>query len=121
RILRNGDSAEARLLMGTTKMMVNDYAGALADLMRAVELNPNLPDVYSYYGLALLRTGDVAGATAAFRKELVGNPNDFSSNLELGALLRQDQQYEQALEYLDRALRLRAGDPSVRYQIATLH
>jgi hypothetical protein len=34
-----------------------------------------LPDVYSYYGLALLRTGDAAGAEAAFTKELASNPN----------------------------------------------
>src|SRR5437660_9576673 len=27
RILKNGDSAEARLLLGTTKLMVNDFAG----------------------------------------------------------------------------------------------
>ncbi|MBV8830910.1 MAG: tetratricopeptide repeat protein, partial [Acidobacteriaceae bacterium] len=53
RILRNGDSGEARLLMGTTKYMVSDFAGALQDFQKAVELNPNLPDVYSYYGLAL--------------------------------------------------------------------
>src|SRR5437763_1864900 len=41
RILRQGDSAEARLLLGTTKMFANDYAGALPDLKKAVELNPN--------------------------------------------------------------------------------
>jgi len=93
RILKNGDSAEARLLLGTTKVMVGDFAGARSDLERAVELNPKLPDVYSYYGTALLRTGDTAGTTEAFRKELEANPNDFDSNLQLGALLRQDEKY----------------------------
>ncbi|PYT26407.1 MAG: hypothetical protein DMG58_22560, partial [Acidobacteria bacterium] len=62
RILKNGDSAEARLLLGTTKLMVNDFAGALVDLQKAVELNRNLPEVYAYYGTALLSTGDQAGA-----------------------------------------------------------
>src|SRR5277367_1701940 len=79
RILRNGDSAEARLLMGTTKLNVLDFAGALADLTRAVELNPRLPDVYSFYGQALMRTGDAAGAARAFREELKLNPNDFNA------------------------------------------
>ena len=58
KILKNGDSAEARLLMGTTKFMVKDFAGALADFQKAIDLNPELPDLYSYYGLALLTTGD---------------------------------------------------------------
>jgi tetratricopeptide (TPR) repeat protein len=121
RILRNGDSAEARLLLGTTKMIGNDYAGARADLQRAVELNPKLPDVYSYYGLALLRTGDTTSAAEAFRKELEANPNDFTSNLQLGALARQDQENEKALGYLERALLLRPGDPGARFQIAAAH
>ena len=51
-----------------------DYPAALADLTKAVELNPNLPDVYSYYGQALLRTGDPESATEAFRKALAANP-----------------------------------------------
>jgi tetratricopeptide (TPR) repeat protein len=121
RILKNGDSAEARLLLGTTKTMAGDYAGARADLQRAVELNPKLPDVYSYYGMALLRTGDTTGGTEAFRKELEANPNDFTSNLQLGALLRQDQKLDEALVHLERSLRSRPGDPGARYQIAAVH
>jgi tetratricopeptide (TPR) repeat protein len=121
RILKNGDSAEARLLMGTTKLMVADSAGALVDLERAAELNPKLPDVYSYYGTALLRTGDAAGAASAFRKELETDPHDFTANLELGALARQDQQIAGALGYLERALSVRPGDAGARYQIAIAH
>lgn len=121
RILKNGDSAEARMLLGTTKMMVNDLAGARDDLERAAALNPKLADVYSYYGLALLRTGDSEGAAKAFRKELESNPNDFTSNLQLGALARQDQENEKALGYLEHAVRLRPGDPGARYEIAAAH
>jgi tetratricopeptide (TPR) repeat protein len=85
-----------------------------------VELNPKLPDVYSYYGLSLLATGDMNGAAEAFRKELESNPNDFVSNLQLGVVLKQEQQYDQARSFFDRALRVRPRDPGVRYQIATL-
>jgi tetratricopeptide (TPR) repeat protein len=120
RILRNGDSAEARLLLGTTKMNAQEFSDAMVDLKKAVELNPRLPDVYSYYGLGLLATGDMAGAADAFRKELEFNPNDFVSNLQLGVVLKQDQQYDQARSYFERALRVRPGDPGVRYQLATL-
>jgi tetratricopeptide (TPR) repeat protein len=120
RILRNGDSAEARLLLGTTKMMAREFAEALTDIAKAAELNSNLPSVHAYHGLALLQTGDTSGALDAFRKELVANPNDFESNLNAGALLRQEQFYEEARQYLDKALRLRPRHPAVRYQLAAL-
>jgi tetratricopeptide (TPR) repeat protein len=120
RILRDGDSAEARLLMGATKINVQDFAGALQDLKKAVELNPQLPDVYSYYGMALASTGDTPGAGVAFRKELESNPNDYTSNMQLGILLKQDEKYAEARHCFERALGVRPGDPSVRYQLATL-
>jgi tetratricopeptide (TPR) repeat protein len=120
RILREGESAEARLLLGTTKMNAQDFSEALADLKKAAELNPQLPDVFSYYGLALISTGDMAAAADAFRKELESNPNDFVSNLQLGVLFKQDQRYDEARTSFERALRVRPGDPAVRYQLATL-
>jgi tetratricopeptide (TPR) repeat protein len=120
RILRNGDSAEARLLLGTTKLNVRDYAGALEDLKKAVELNPQLPDVYSFCGQAMLATGDAAGAADAFRKALEANPNDFSSNLQLAVVLKQDQNFGDAVKYLRRALQVRPGDMGVRYQLASI-
>src|SRR2546421_936644 len=120
RILKNGDSAEARLLLGTTKLMVNDFSGALTDLQRAVELNPNLPEVYAYYGTALLSTGDQAGAQEAFVHALRDDPNNFDANLRMGLLLRKDERYDEALKYIRHALEIRPGDPGVRYQIASI-
>jgi tetratricopeptide (TPR) repeat protein len=119
-ILKHGDSAEARLLMGTTKFGANDYAGALADLKRAVELNPNLPDAHAYYGLALLGTGDQQRARQAFQQELEINPNNFDANLRMGFLLRLDEDYAAAKPYLTRALEVRPGDFGARFQIASL-
>lgn len=118
RILRNGDSAETRLLMGTTKLNARDYPAALIDLAKAVELNPNLPDVYSNYGQALLRTGDPVAASDAFRKALAANPYDFMANLQFAVLLKEDEKFTEATECLRRALQVRPNDPAVRYQLA---
>jgi tetratricopeptide (TPR) repeat protein len=120
RILRRGDTAEARLLLGTTKLRAQEFPAALADLAKAVELNPKLPDVYTYYGQALLATGDSAGAVEAFRKALAANPNDFGSNMQLAILLKEENKMDEAAQCLDRALRVRPGDPGARYQHATL-
>ena len=120
KILRNGDSAESRLLLGTTKLMVNDFSGALADLQKAVELNPDLPELYPYYGAALMATGDQEGARGAFEKALKQDPNNFDANLRIGFLLRNDKKYDEALRYFQHALEIRPGDPGVRYQIASI-
>jgi Flp pilus assembly protein TadD len=120
RILSNGDSAESHLLLGTTKLNVRDFPAALADLKKAVELNPQLPDVYSFYGLAQLSTGDPAGAAESFRKEIAGNPQDYMANLQLGILTKQDEKFDQAGVYLHQALQVRPGDVGARFQLASL-
>src|ERR1022692_4429016 len=117
RILRNGDSAEARLLLGMAKLEALEYPAAIADLTKAVELNPHLPDLYSYLGQAQMASGDMTAARAAFEKELAQNPNDFESNLRLAVLLKQDGDYDRARELLARALRVRPGDPGALYQV----
>src|SRR4051794_8281170 len=96
RILKDGDSAEARLLMGTTKYMVQDFRGALEDLQKAVELNPALAEANAYYGMALLASGDQTTAKQAFERELKSDPNNFESNLRMGVILRQDEENEEA-------------------------
>lgn len=120
KILKNGDSAEARLLMGTTKYMVNDYSGAMADFQKAVEMNPNLPEVHSWYGQALLSTGDQAAAKKEFQLELQSDPQNFDANLRMGVLLRQDEDNDEALKYFRHALEVRPGDFGARYQIASV-
>jgi tetratricopeptide (TPR) repeat protein len=121
RIFEKGDSAEARLLLGAAKMNQADFAGAVQDFAKAVELNGKLPTVKSSYGQALMATGDSAGAAAAFRQELALNPNQFDANLNLAVILKQDQEYKESLRLLERALRIRPGDLSARYQVATIH
>jgi Tfp pilus assembly protein PilF len=66
----------------------------------------------------LLATGDPASATKEFQKELEQDPNDFDSNLNLGALLRQDENLRGAALYIQRALRVRPRDPSAEFQMA---
>src|SRR5262249_3490641 len=68
--LRDGESAEARLLMGTMKAAVGEYASARDDLARAAELRPDLPLVHAQLGRALMSMGETEAAAAEFRKEL---------------------------------------------------
>src|SRR5258708_3633246 len=105
RILRNGDSAEAHLMLGSAKMNVADFAGARDEFAKAVVLNPTLAEVHVLYAKALVLTGDSDQSSKEFKAELAVNPFNFDSNLQLGATSRQEQNYEQANRYFTRALK----------------
>ena len=120
RILRNGDSAEAHLMLGTAKMGANDFAGARDEFAKANALNPDLPEVHVLYAKALMLTGDSELSSKEFMAELRVDPYNFDANLQLGAMAKQEQNYEQAKKYFERAAETRPGDPGVRYQLALL-
>lgn len=121
RILRNGDSAQAHLLMGMTKFEAMEYPQAIVDLTKAAEIDPTLPDVYSYLGQAQMASGDMQAARASFEKELTRNPNDFESNVRLAVLLKEDGNYERAHKLLDRALLVRPDDAAALYQVGATY
>jgi tetratricopeptide (TPR) repeat protein len=120
RILRKGDSAEAHFLLGTAKMSALDFPGAIAEFENAAKLNPKLPDVYAFLGLAHRESGNLEAARADFQNELQQNPNEFESNLNLAVLLKEDQDYKGARKLLDRALRVRPGHAAALYQLAAI-
>ncbi len=107
RILRQGDSVEAHFLLGTRFFESGDYPAAVKELAKAIALNRRLPQLQSFYGRALLNTGDPVGAAAAFREELAENPNDYAANLALGEILIVSKQYAEAMPLIEAALRLR--------------
>jgi tetratricopeptide (TPR) repeat protein len=120
RILKRGDSPEARLLLGTAKLMARDIPAALPDLRRAVELNPKLPEAHAYLGLAYVTIGDYENAKQAFEQELALDPHSFTALYQLGLVAVRDFQPDQARDFFARSLRVHPGDLSPRYQIAVL-
>ena len=121
KIMRDGDSAEVHMLLGTTHLMSADYAKAAQESAAAAKLNPKLPTVHAFYGRALSMTGNTDQAKEEFRLELAHNPNDFDANLQIGVILKQDQNPEEALTYFQRALLVRPGEPNARFYIESVH
>jgi tetratricopeptide (TPR) repeat protein len=121
RLFKDGDTAPGRLLMGVAHLRRKDGRSALADLDRAIELDPKLPTVHGLRGLALMETGRRLEAADEFKLELRGNPNDFDSNLYLGLLLKDERDVDLAYDHLRRASRLRPQDPRVLYGLGSLH
>jgi len=120
RILRRGDSPEARLLLGTAKLMARDIPAALPDLEKAIELNPKLPEAHAYLGLAYVTIGDYERAGAAFRTELDLDPYNFTACYQLALIAARDLDRDEARALFQRSLSIHPGDLAARYQIAVL-
>src|SRR5580704_8695257 len=120
RILRDRDSGEAHYLIATAAFVNRDFPVAVAEFQKAIQINPAMTSIESWYGQALLETGDADGAADAFRKELASNPNDFESNEKLGAILSARRKFEEALPYLQRAVLVRPGSQEARSALARL-
>lgn len=118
RILRNGDSAEAHLMLGEARMNISDFAGARAEFAKAVALNPKLGDAHALYARSLMMTGDSDLSAKEFKAALTYEPYNFDANLQLGAAARLQENYKEAETYLLRAQETRPDDPGVRYQLA---
>jgi len=118
RILRNGDSAEARFLLASQMFAAGDFPASVKQFAAAIDLNPNLPGLQSFYGQALLYTGDPNAAAVAFRKELASDPNDFEANLKLSEILTVRQKWADAEPLIVRALRVRPNSADALRQMA---
>ena len=118
RILRQGDSAEAHLLLAIASHEANADIEAEHELEKALALNPRLPTANGQLGSIRMRQGDHEGAAESFERELAVNPNDLESHLLLGAIRRQEFRMDEARRHLDRALELQPGDPGARFQLA---
>lgn len=110
--------ADAYLLAGYTLLNLHRFSPAKADLQEALKLNPNLPRIYALTGMALDQTGDAAAAEPDFREQLRRTPEDFESNLYLGAILYKKRAMEEAKSYLEKAVRLDPSSQMARYEMA---
>jgi tetratricopeptide (TPR) repeat protein len=121
RVLREGESAEAALLLGASEFEAHDSKAALVHFRRAIQIDPNLPSAHAFYARALKETGDSDGAAEQYREELKLNPYDYVSNLDTVLLLKEEGKLDEALVHVDRALRVRPGDAGALYQRAAIH
>ena len=120
RLLRQGGKAEAHFLIGSVAFMAKDYPAAVKELGEAVAADPALPSLLSYYGRALLFTGDPDGAAKAFRDQLAADPNDYDANLQLAEILRAGRAGAEARPLYEKALALRPVSIEAHYGIAML-
>jgi tetratricopeptide (TPR) repeat protein len=72
-----GQSAQGYLERGIAKYANHDFAGAISDYTKAIELNHKLKAaVYFYRSLAKEKTGDVSGVLSDLDKSIVLDPKE---------------------------------------------
>jgi tetratricopeptide (TPR) repeat protein len=122
RVLRD-DSPEAHVFLAMMYMRDQDCDKALPEIRKARDGNPKLPLVHFLDGQCLMdeKRGDWPGAMEAFRAELAIDPNHFEANLYLGDLLREGARHEEALPYLERALRLRPDALAAKFSLGAVY
>jgi len=120
RLMQGGDTAEAHYLLGAASFMGREYPRALQDFSKALALEPRLPSLRSYYGQALLFTGDPEGAERVLREALADEPNDYEANYYLASILAVRQRPAEARPLAEHALQLRPGSEDARKLLAGL-
>jgi tetratricopeptide (TPR) repeat protein len=88
----------------------NRFDDAIAEYRKAIELNPNAPDLHFRLGRALLLQSHspevLEQAAAEFRSELKLNPEDASCEFQLGQIAQVETKSDEARTHFERALKL---------------
>ena len=109
------DSARLRQITAELLEAEGDFAGAVAQHRKALEIEPKLPGANRALGVALMNAvNDEANrkeARACFERELALNPNDGLSEYQLGELMWISGRPEEALRRFTRAIELQPNFP----------
>ena len=101
---RNPDSALLHLRTGNALRVNRRYQDALAELKKAVALDPELLDVHLELGLTYIGLKDGVPAQAAFAEEIRRHPGSAEAHLTLGELyLVVKRDYPRAIEKIRQA------------------
>src|SRR3954447_10826520 len=101
--------AGALLARGAARRDAGDLDGAIADLDRAIELEPRLVAALNDRGVARFARGDLAGAVADFDRVLALEPRHAEAYLNRGVARHVRGDIAAAIADLHRALELRPG------------
>jgi len=92
--------AEFHLILGKAHLNREETEQAIAELERAVALNPNLPFLHFNLGMAYGRSGEYVRAESEFRRDIALEPDLADNYDQLGALytrMGRDEDAERAL------------------------
>jgi len=83
-------AAKRHMLLGRDYFERGFYQDAIRELLEAVKLNPDFPDLHNQLGLALSMNGDRRDAADEFRRALELNPHYVEARLNLAIVYNRD-------------------------------
>ena len=104
--------------LGIVLLRRGKFQGAQASLVRALELDPNLPKNHFLLGLAYFAQGNSQQAVSEFEAELLRRPGEKQALLYLARSQLLLNKREPALAALKRALEVGPSDPEVLWMLA---
>lgn len=113
------DHAEARTLLGWIALEVRrDYASAVEEYGRVVELRPDFPEAYNNLAVALKKNGALEMAVANFNRalELRGDYGEALSNR--GWLYIEQKKWREARGDFEQALKINPHDAGALYGLS---
>ncbi len=90
-------AAKRHMLLGRDYFERGFYQDAIRELLDAVKLNPDSPDLPNQLGLALSMNGDRRDAADEFRRALELNPHYVEARLNLAIVYNEMGQYDDAM------------------------
>jgi Flp pilus assembly protein TadD len=82
------------------------YAKAIEQYHKALQINPYYPNAYANLGFALAKQGKVEQSITQFLKALELKPGDYETLSNLGVALLMQNRHAEAIEYLSEAVAL---------------
>ena len=108
-------TAQDYLLRGNEKTKNKDYAGAISDFSKAIELNPNFILAYNFRALNKGLLEDDIGAILDLTMILKLNPNDGSAYLNRAASKSVLQDYRGAILDYNKAIEIDSNNNKMSY------
>jgi eukaryotic-like serine/threonine-protein kinase len=117
---RNPDLPQVHRVAGVLEAEAGLYDQAIAEYLRAIELDPRNADVYRRLGKAYKGNNQLAEALASFRKAIEVGPQDYKTHSDLGSFYYQQGNYDEASKYYGAAVALAPKEHSLHYALATV-
>ena len=124
-VIQNSVEAAAHLKRGKLLFYKNDFAGAIEDYNKAIELRPNWAEAYLQRGMARRMYGQLDGSIADYDKASELDPKTTQNNRSVaeaytnhGQILATNSELENAITDFNKALKLYAADLKPYYERA---
>ncbi|OVE77674.1 hypothetical protein BVX98_02110 [bacterium F11] len=115
------DTPEFYNFQGIAHQMEGEYAAAVAQFDKAIEMNPGYVEAYNNRGVNRFKLGDVDEAEADFSKVIEMDPNHFDGLYNRAFLYKKTERLDKALQDFSKAREISPNEPQAYYMLADTH